>query len=275
MPYLTDLADAVRRSGLPVVEVAGWRSRGHGPMTSVKGTVCHWTATPDTTRPGEDYPSLTIVRDGRAGLPGPLCNLGLGRGGTVYVVAAGLAYHAGAGYWPGIGSTGNANLIGIEAEEGGDGSWTVAMLDAYPRLCAALTVHYGYPLDRNIGHHEWAPGRKPDISRWPGDMPAFRATVHQRLTSPAPDPGDNEEDNTVKFVCGDSQAPRPEGGVFGDVVFKVVWPARGPIAVRTRVPNPNDPGYQAALLTGEGMNPATGGPFRLPQAVVDAIPDAN
>jgi hypothetical protein len=182
VPYLTDLADAARLSGLPVVEVAGWKTRGHGPITSVRGTVCHWTATADSAV--GDYPSLPVVRDGRSGLPGPLCNLGLGRGGTVYVVAAGLAYHAGEGYWPGIGSNGNANLLGVEAEDNGDGRWTAAMLDAYPRLNAALTVHYGYPLGLNIGHNEWAPDRKVDIRSWPGGMAGFRNQVAAVLAGP-------------------------------------------------------------------------------------------
>ena len=42
-----------------------------------------------------DYPSLTTVTRGRVGLAGPLCNLGIGRTGRVYVVAAGVAWHAG------------------------------------------------------------------------------------------------------------------------------------------------------------------------------------
>ena len=45
MPYLTDLADAVRSSGLTVVEVPGWKTRGHGPMSDVLGIVAHHTAT--------------------------------------------------------------------------------------------------------------------------------------------------------------------------------------------------------------------------------------
>lgn len=179
MTYLTDLATACRKSGLRVVEVAGWQTRGHGGMTAARGVVCHWTATPDTTYPLESYPSMGIVTNGRSDLPGPLANLGLGRDGTVFVIAAGLAYHAGTGYWSGVGSNGNANMIGIEAEEGGDGDWTAAMLAAYPRLCAALRLHYRFAVGNVIGHHEWAPGRKVDIRTWPGGMAAFRQAASQ------------------------------------------------------------------------------------------------
>ncbi|CAF1082927.1 unnamed protein product, partial [Adineta ricciae] len=43
---LTGLADILRGAGLNVVEVAGWRTRGHGVMSSVKGIVVHHTAGP-------------------------------------------------------------------------------------------------------------------------------------------------------------------------------------------------------------------------------------
>ena len=111
---LTDLADACRKSGLPVVEVDGWRTRGHGHFAGLTGIVCHHTATP-ATAPG-DYPSLRIVRDGRSDLPGPLSQLGLGRDGTVYVIAAGVAWHAGSTFYP---RQDNWHTIGIEAEHDG------------------------------------------------------------------------------------------------------------------------------------------------------------
>lgn len=157
MPWLTDLADACRKSGLTVTEVAGWRTRGHGSMTAVRGIICHHTA---GARTGT-YPSLAIVRDGRPGLEGPLSQLGLARDGSVLVIAAGKAWHAGAGSWPGL--SGNEDCIGIEAESVGNGrDWTAAQRDAYPRLCRALAQHYGVPASRVIAHREWAPTRKID-----------------------------------------------------------------------------------------------------------------
>ncbi|CAF4930636.1 unnamed protein product, partial [Rotaria sp. Silwood2] len=36
---LTGLAGILRGAGLNVVEVAGWKTRGHGVMASVKGIV--------------------------------------------------------------------------------------------------------------------------------------------------------------------------------------------------------------------------------------------
>ncbi|CAF1192845.1 unnamed protein product [Rotaria sordida] len=78
---LTGLADILRGAGLNVVEVAGWKTRGHGMMSSVKGIIVHHTAGPATG----DFPSLAVVRDGTSSLAGPLSQLGLGRTGTCYL----------------------------------------------------------------------------------------------------------------------------------------------------------------------------------------------
>jgi hypothetical protein len=236
-------------------------------MRSVKGVVCHWTATPDTVRPSDPYPSLSIVRDGRTGLPGPLAQLGLRRDGAVLVIAAGLSYHAGEGYWPGIGANGNADTIGVEAEEGGDGDWTLEMLDAYPRLALGLHLHYRFPLSNVIGHNEWAPRRKVDISRWPDGMAGFRARVRNLLAAPAVPDVPEEDDDMVKFLKGDSTARDSDGVPYGHRVFKVEWSGDfAATAVRTWIRSPQDPGYAAFLATGGKVH-------QVPQHVLDAIPD--
>lgn len=168
---LTDLATACRKSGLKVVEVDGWRTRGHGEMTAVETIVCHHTAT-SKTAPG-DYPSLSIVRDGRSDLPGPLSQLGLGRSGTVYVIAAGVSWHAGETFSE---AQDNWHAIGIEAEADGLSTWPAAQVDAYARLCAALCDHYNLDPSRVQGHKEVAApkGRKVDPNF---DMANFRRQV--------------------------------------------------------------------------------------------------
>lgn len=173
------LVDAAKLTGYPVVEIKGWQDRGHGGMTSVEGVVCHHTAGPKT---GE-YPSLTVVRDGRAGLVGPLANFGLGRSGTVYVNAAGLAYHAGTSAWAGFKDL-NGKFLGIEAEDDGDGTWTREQIDAYPRLCAALLYFMRRNSSRVCAHRECATpaGRKPDPTGI--NMNSFRSTVADLLTDP-------------------------------------------------------------------------------------------
>lgn len=168
---LTDLADACRKSGLKVVEVDGWHTRGHGPMLDVETIACHHTATA-ATAPG-DYPSLGIVRDGRPGLDGPLAQLGLGRSGTVYVIAAGVCWHAGKTFQT---RQNNWHAIGIEAEHNGTSPWPKAQVDAYARLCRALADHYNVPVANVQGHKEIASplGRKIDPNF---DMDDFRKKV--------------------------------------------------------------------------------------------------
>ena len=159
--YVPWLADAARTTGYPVAEVSGWRTRGHGGMRVVEGVVGHHTATP-ASAPG-DYPSLGIVTNGRSDLPGPLCNLGLGRSGMIYVVAAGCAWHAGASAWGGFYDL-NDEFLGIEAESPGDGSWTPAQRDAYPKLVGALLRYMNRGTDRYAGHKDVClpAGRKID-----------------------------------------------------------------------------------------------------------------
>lgn len=177
---LTDLASTLRDAGLRVDEIHGWRQRGHGQMSGVRGVLWHHTATASTSG---NFPTQNVVVNGRTGLPGPLANLGLGRDGTWYVVAAGLAYHAGSGSYPGIGSNGNGYLIGIEAENPGTGSvpWPAAQLDSYRRGTAALLRAYGLGADRCIGHKEWT-NRK--IDPHPLHMPTERGHVARVMNTP-------------------------------------------------------------------------------------------
>lgn len=138
----------LRAQGFTVIEVAGWDSRGHGPMGAIQGVVCHHTA---GSKVG-DYPSLAVVRDGRADLAGPLAHWGIGRTGTIYVIAAGVAWHAGAVNEQRFA---NAHAYGIEAENTGTGEvWSDALLAAYVALCAAICRVHGLKADAVRGHKE-------------------------------------------------------------------------------------------------------------------------
>jgi hypothetical protein len=173
---LTQLADVARRTGYPVVEVAGWKTRGRpGGMLQVQTVTCHHTANGGAKG---NYPSLRVVRDGRKGLPGPLAQYGLGVDGTIYVIAAGRCNHAGVSR---SNAYINSHAIGIEAEAigvpGAKGDWPPAQMDSYHRLCRALVDEFGSVEVKDVrGHKETcAPeGRKSDPSF---DMAAFRAMV--------------------------------------------------------------------------------------------------
>lgn len=181
----SDLPARLRKHGLDVEEVPGWQARGHGDFTALEGGLAHHTATP--TKVAGDYPSLQIVRDGRSDLPGPLAQIGLGRSGKVYLIASGVAWHAGkvddAAY-------GNFRAVGVEAEADGYSAWPAGQYAAYVLLWAALTVE-GIVTRPVRGHKEAAipHGRKPDpnfdMDRMRADVAAKVAEIRKASTTPA------------------------------------------------------------------------------------------
>jgi peptidoglycan hydrolase-like protein with peptidoglycan-binding domain len=210
---LLALADIARAAGLTVVEVSGWQTRGHGEMADdIRTITCHHTAGPAAVADPSPMPSLHTVVYGRPGLSGPLAHFGLGRDGTVYVIAAGLCWHAGQSRH--IDHT-NRYAIGIEAENAGTQTpftskprdpWPAVQVDAYERLCAELVaagqdgrLSPGRRLSLDAadvrGHKEtcYPLGRKVDPLL---DMDAFRMAVRRELADrpsrggprPAPKP---------------------------------------------------------------------------------------
>ena len=184
-PRLTWLPDVLHGAGLKVSLVPGWETRGLDTLGRILGVICHYTATPDATR---NMPTLDLLVRGREDLPGPLCQLGLGRDGTFYVVASGRANHAGRGEWNGI-TTGNTNFIGIEAENSGRSNdpWPAVQLDAYHRGVAAILREVGRTAASCCGHREYAlpSGRKSDPNFVMDD---FRQRVAAILGGSAPPP---------------------------------------------------------------------------------------
>jgi hypothetical protein len=137
-----------------------------------------------------DFPSLNLITyQGNATTPPPLANLGLGRSGTIYVIAAGRANHAGEGNWRGL--MGNASVLGIEAEHTGKASdpWPAAQLDAYVKLSAQICQRAGFGVEMVCGHKEWAPRRKIDpISLDMDDMRRRIARAMEDEMEPVPQP---------------------------------------------------------------------------------------
>lgn len=189
--YLTNLAKAARRSGLIVVEVPGWQTRGRpassGPFNPTGVGMHHTGSTSDST---------SILINGRSDLPGPLCQLGLTHDCKVQVIAAGRANHGGVTDGEGWTYQGDANsqILGIEAHNSGSEGWeskgkdasgkTITQKEAYWRLVAALCDFYGWPRHRVLGHGEWSvtgkwdPGARPgvmvDMDEWRKQIAAVR-----------------------------------------------------------------------------------------------------
>jgi hypothetical protein len=86
------------------------------------------------------------------------------------VFAAGNCYHAGTSEWAGF--TGlNNKFVGIEAEGAGNGVWTDAQRDAYPKLVGAVLYKMRKPVGRYISHRGCATpaGRKQDPTGLPDE----------------------------------------------------------------------------------------------------------
>lgn len=176
----TPLDRHLRNWGLKVIVRDGWRERGRPYNFAPRAVICHHTASGSLSG---NFASENVVTFGRQDLPGPLCQFLLGRDGTVEIIAAGYANHAGYG-GPRAGipaNMGNTYAYGIEAENNGIGErWTKEQLNAYYRLCAALLKYMGRTdVSRVFGHKEWAPGRKIDPAGI--NMNLFRDRVRDAL----------------------------------------------------------------------------------------------
>ncbi|MEU9576331.1 N-acetylmuramoyl-L-alanine amidase [Streptomyces chilikensis] len=169
------LAATLLAEGVHLQEVGDWtrHSRNRvGPWGPVHGVMIHHTVTSGTQR------TVDLVRTGYKGLPGPLCHGMIAKDGTVHLVSAGRANHAGPGD-PDVlraviaetarprddeaTTDGNRHFYGFECENLGDGEdpWPEVQLDAITRAAAAICRHHGWGPESVIGHLEWQPG-KPD-----------------------------------------------------------------------------------------------------------------
>lgn len=179
----TWLAAVLRAEGIDPVEFDGWRERGHGDFKDIRGVMVHHT--------GSDRASAASIAGGRPDLAGPLSQLHIARDGTVTVVAAGVAWHAGIGMYPWVpANMGNWHLIGIECANTGTSptaphrrNWPDAQYFALVRCCAAINRRLHQTSARTIGHKEYA-GRAQ--GKWdPGgiDMDILRRDIAEQLST--------------------------------------------------------------------------------------------
>lgn len=196
------LLAALRAEGVTVVEHPGWRThhRNHkGAWGPVNGVMIHHTVSSGSAA------SVALCRDGYAALPGPLCHGVIDKAGTVHLISAGRANHAGGGD-PAVlrrvvaedygdrppaprahdGSAGavdgNARFYGFECVNLGDGKdpWPDAQLEAIERASAALCRAHGWSARSVIGHAEWSAAK---IDPRGFTMPSMRTRVTTRLTT--------------------------------------------------------------------------------------------
>ena len=179
MVFYTGLARLARDAGLVVREVNGWKTRTLGTrpkgMTGARGCLWHHTATSASAVKSRNNPTLNYMVNG---LGYPLANFGLAWDGSIDVIAAGAAAHAGKGrYGSRIPQNqGNDYLLGVEVEGTVGLTWSDAQLESAARLGHAMNKEWGSSF-LQIGHLEYAPTRKVDPSGIPGGMPALRKAI--------------------------------------------------------------------------------------------------
>lgn len=246
-----EILAAMRRWGIPYVEVPGWRTRGNGrAWGDVTGFMWHHT--------GDDAPDsadLAIVTNGRAGLSGPLCNFGLDDHGNVHLVAAGPANHAGGGdqrvldavraesyttappaprfthqdLLNGVAGAvlGNPLLYGVECfyyAEDHPAQWAMmpklaaAIIDALDRIDTANT----WTARSGIGHKEWQRG-KIDPRTFAGDTMATLRSHTQAWLDAGP----------TATAIGDDAMPTPAEIAKAVLDAPIPRPDNTPVSLRS------------------------------------------
>lgn len=187
----SNLPALLRAEGLNVVEIEGWRQRGRPGSFSPVGVLNHHTGS--SARLWSAARRLAYAKwlflTGRADLPAPLCQISLGRDGTVYLGAAGRANHAGKAKARGTVTSGDGNslYIGVEWMLNGTEKIPAKMYAAGVRLNAVLIDDV---TDTSVGtvacHYETSVTGKWDIGDPNGvpfkghkvlDADEFRANV--------------------------------------------------------------------------------------------------
>lgn len=192
---LDDVVGVLRAAGVVVHETPNWITTGYAgqDLQAIRGVLWHHTATNRNAFGLSAYPTLNLVKNGRSDLAPPLCNMLFDRNGEIWMVATGVANHAGKGSAPGIPTNmGNHYLIGIEMESSGIApwDWTPAQLKMAPIVGAALERHYMKnlkPEERlQLGHLEYSSEGKIDPAGWPGGMDGLRKSINAVLAGGNP-----------------------------------------------------------------------------------------
>ncbi|MFB4424796.1 N-acetylmuramoyl-L-alanine amidase [Streptomyces sp. QL37] len=240
------LLSALRAEGVRVVEYKNWRTHRRptstGTFGPINGVMLHHTVTTGASG------SVALCYNGHSVLPGPLCHGVIDKGGTLHLVSAGRANHAGLGdddvlrqvqnedydrgklLVPNEANTdGNTRFYGFECVNLGDGKdpWPAVQRDAMVRASAAILRAYGGPKKgwtalSVIGHKEWQPGKiDPRTGTGGVDVapPVLRRLIDERLAHPASwSPGAS---TTTPSTTPSEEDPM--AGMTREQIYDAVW----------------------------------------------------
>lgn len=177
--------DILRAAGIVVHETPGWQARGNGHRSAYEGGLVHHTATGHgMALPGTGAGRLLM--DGRPNLSGPLCNYAGNEDGSLTVIAAHPANHAGASGGRSMGPLPrtklfNKHVLGLEIVYPGTQPMHEAQYRAAVAWARAVVQVCGRGDVQRIRAHaetsitgKWDPGHAPGQTI---DMTAFRNAV--------------------------------------------------------------------------------------------------
>jgi hypothetical protein len=194
----------LRAAGVVVHEMTGWQSRGNGMSSAYEGGLIHHTGGAlGMALPGTG-PGDLLVR-GRKGLSGPLCNYAGNEDGSVTLIPAHPANHAGTSGGRSMGplpvtTLFNKRVLGLEIVYPGTSPMRDVQYHAAVTWARAVVGVCGRGDVQRIRAHaetsvtgKWDPGNAPGR---PIDMTAFRnAVASGQENDLTPD-----EHNWLKFV---------------------------------------------------------------------------
>lgn len=214
----SQIMDQLKKWDVPFKEYKDWdkHNRNHkGPWGPVHGFMVHHTGSD-----AKDQRSL--LYNGIAGLPGPLCHFGLAQDGTVHLVGWGRANHAGSGDDDVLDAViderptpvdnesntdFNRHFYGVEIWYSGSHEMTDAQYKTLLKLSACVLDFHGWNKHSVIGHGEsgspgkwdpgYAPGKMMNMDDVRGDIEAVledkpEAATPQKPSAPKPKPVEYE-----------------------------------------------------------------------------------
>jgi len=249
----TQVLAALKKWGVPVTEISGWKTHNrdpeHGAWGGVNGFIWHHTGA--DVKDGKAYAAGTLY-GGLSTLPGPLCHIGVGPDGRAYMVGWGRANHAGGGDQKSLdhviaedytgmlhptkgnanGVDGNAHFYGMEIMYSGSHGMSAAQYTTALKISAAILDFHGWTAKSVIGHGEWS------SDKWdPGyalnkimDMNAVRNDVADVLSKK----DKNADGDTVD--SGEPNAPATPAPTAKTYTVKtgdtIVFPGGGKVVVK-------------------------------------------
>jgi hypothetical protein len=204
----TEINRRLHAAGVTVREAAGWRTRGNGQTSAYEGGLIHHTASGYAVAiPGTGIGKVLI--EGRPDLDGPLCNYAGNDDGSLTIIAAHPANHAGASGGRSMGplpvtTSFNRRVLGLEIVYPGVTPMRPAQYrtaQIWARIVADV-VGRG-DIERVRAHAETSVTGKWDPGDAPGrtiDMAAFRRaarTILQEDDLQYTDPWDDDALNAL------------------------------------------------------------------------------